>query len=81
MSGSEEWKNGGSKIKSEEATQTEWRLMFPIAEKLLRLVDVVKSTPCLIQSVPQETVVSLLWLFIARHFLFPTDKHICKIIQ
>lgn len=76
VSGSEEWKNRGSKIKSEEAAQTEWRLMFPIAEKLLRLVDVAKTTPCLIQSAPQERVVGLLWLFVARHFLFPTDKHI-----
>ncbi len=54
-------KKGKGKIKSQEAAQTEWRLMFPMAEKLLRLVYVPKSTLC----VPQERVVSLLRLFIA----------------
>lgn len=31
-------------------------------------------TLSLIWSVPQERDVSLLWLFIVRHFPFPTDK-------
>lgn len=33
-----------------------------------------KSTQCLIRPVPQERLGSLLWLFIAWHSIFPTDK-------
>lgn len=45
-----------------------------MAEKLLRLVYVAKSTLRFIWSVPPDRVFRLLCLFIARHFPFPSDK-------
>ena len=37
-------KKGKSKIKSQEAAQNEWRLMFPMAEKLHSASDLVRAT-------------------------------------
>lgn len=52
--GEESEKKEEGKIKSLEAGETEWRLMFPAAEKLLRLVYVAKSAPCLIWPTSEE---------------------------
>lgn len=39
-----EKKKGKGKIKSQEAAQNEWRLMFPMAEKLHSASDLVRAT-------------------------------------